>query len=134
MLSNITIRYLIVDVNNSTKYSIFNMKCIIAFQLRFTTLLRYTCPLLSQYGNLDNEKLPLPSVSQLFDLEFTKATKAPTKNTLFHLHFDQTYIPYQHLKIFHLLKEVLTVLLPYEPKSNPGGEISALYRYAIQTL
>ena len=60
MLSNITIRYLIYDVNNNTEYSIFNMKCIITCHLRFTALLRCTCPLFSQYGDLDNEKTSSP--------------------------------------------------------------------------
>ena len=36
----------------------FNMKCIIIFHLKVATFLRYTCALLPQCGDSDNEKLP----------------------------------------------------------------------------
>lgn len=77
------------------------------------------------------KNFPFASVSQLFELEIKTFAKPLTENTLLRQHFGQTHRLYQHLKISHLSKEVLTALPPYEPKSNPCDEISALYRYTI---
>ena len=80
------------------------------------------------------KNFPFASVSQLFDLEIKTFAKPLTENTLLRQHLGQTHRLYQHLKISHLSKEVLTALPPYVLKSNPRDEISALYRYTIQTL
>ena len=95
-------------------------------------------PLLHQRGYLEMKNSTLALLSKHFDLDIKTRTKVSTTATTKHssttILAERICILPEHLKIFHLSKKVPTLLGPYEPNSNPHGEISTLYQYTILAL